>query len=1109
MNILIVDDHPLNLKLLRAQLEAVGHCVLEAANGVEALAVLEREPVAAIISDILMPQMDGYQLCHEVRAHPRFYHLPFIVYTSTYTSPGDEKLALDVGADRYLNKPADSAVILETLRDVVAAPNSRQLKPASLPKELTLMKEYNERLVHKLEEKNLQLETAQETLLLHATALDKAANAILITDHTGRILSVNPAFVTLTGYPAAEALGQTPRLLKSGRHDAAFYRDFWQTIIAGRTWRGEFVNRRKDGTLFYSEHTVAPIREAGGRITHFIGILQDVTARRQAEEALRQSEQQLRNVIDGLGANTFVGLLTPEGVLVEVNRSALAAAGLQPADVLGKPFDQTYWWAHAESVQAKLRAAMGRAAAGEISRYDAQVRGVGGALFWVDFSLCPLRDASGRVTHLIPSANVIEERKRTEAELRRTADLLDAVAAGTPDAVFVKDLAGRYLLFNEAAARFVGRPAAEVIGQDDTALFDPAGAAMVMAYDRAVRETGRSQTNEENLLAAGVRRTYLATKAPYRDAQGSIVGTIGISHDITERKQMEEELRAANARYARQEAALLALTRSGALLKGHAPEVLREIAEVTARTLGVGRVSVWRYERDRKDIACLALYQRGENLHSAGGRLREEDYPAYFHALAEADVIAADDAHGDARTAEFSQMYLGPLGIGAMLDAPVHLQGAMAGVLCCEHIGPARRWTTDEQTFAVAAANLVSLLLAQTEGKKLEAQLRQAQKMEAIGTLAGGIAHDFNNILSAINGFTELAKMESVSHPVALGYLDEVAKAGTRAADLVRQILTFSRQRDQERKPLQLRHVVAEAFKLLRATIPATIQFKVSLSSATPTVLADATQIHQIVMNLATNAAHAMRDQPGWLEARLEGLEVDAALVAAHPELRPGRYARLTIGDTGHGMDRATLERIFEPFFTTKALGEGTGLGLAVVHGIVMAHDGCITVQSQPGQGTTFSLFFPALATEEAEAAAGPAAIPRGHGERILLLDDEEPLVMLGKKMLERLGYTVATETNPLLALSAFQAQPDAYDLVVTDLAMPRMAGTELARQLLLIRPTLPIILVTGYSASLTGESVQAMGIRELVLKPLSRHSLGEAVDRVLKANPKPRTEPL
>jgi PAS domain S-box-containing protein len=385
-----------------------------------------------------------------------------------------------------------------------------------------------------------------------------------------------------------------------------------------------------------------------------------------------------------------------------------------------------------------------------------------------------------------------------------------------------------------------------------------------------------------------------------------------------------------------------------------------------------------------------------------------------------------------------------------------------------------------------------------TDYRQLEKQFRQAQKMEAIGTLAGGIAHDFNNILAAITGFATLGRIAASGNAEVTEYLDEISLAGTRAADLVRQILAFSRQQEQRRAPIQLNQVVAESLRMLRATIPATVGFKIEMSADLPAVLADATQIHQVVMNLGTNAWHAMRDRPGHLEVRLEEHLVDEQVASLHAGLHPGRYVCLSVSDTGHGMDQATRDRIFEPFFTTKAPGEGTGLGLSVVHGIMQGHGGVITVNSEPGEGTVFHLFFPAAAVEEPELATIAESIPRGEGQRILVVDDEEQLARLGKKMLDQLGYAAEVFTNPGEALAAVRSDPDRFDLVITDQTMPLMTGMDLARQLLQLQPGLPIILTTGHSGELRLEQALAAGIRELLMKPNTHQLLGTTVHRLL-----------
>jgi PAS domain S-box-containing protein len=386
-----------------------------------------------------------------------------------------------------------------------------------------------------------------------------------------------------------------------------------------------------------------------------------------------------------------------------------------------------------------------------------------------------------------------------------------------------------------------------------------------------------------------------------------------------------------------------------------------------------------------------------------------------------------------------------------------------------------------------------------TENRKLEAQFLQAQKMEAIGTLAGGIAHDFNNILTAISGYTELIKAQVPAESHIAAYLQALQQASTRATSLVRQILAFSRRGNQERRPIQLRSVVEESLKLLRATIPVTVSFDVQLDDKLPPVLADATQIHQVMMNLGTNAAHAMNDQVGRFTVRLEFREITERFARTTTRLRTGPHVCLIVSDSGHGMSPEIMARMYEPFFTTKGPGEGTGLGLAVLHGVMQSHNGDVVVKSTVGAGTVFELYFPAhLLPQEPLAPKDDVGIPHGLGERILLVDDEGPVMIVGRLMLEQIGYKAQGHTDPSAMLEHIRADPGAFDLVITDLTMPAMTGLDFARQLQTIRPDLPIILTTGYNSTLTPERVRELGIREMLLKPLSMHSLAQALRRAL-----------
>jgi len=385
-----------------------------------------------------------------------------------------------------------------------------------------------------------------------------------------------------------------------------------------------------------------------------------------------------------------------------------------------------------------------------------------------------------------------------------------------------------------------------------------------------------------------------------------------------------------------------------------------------------------------------------------------------------------------------------------------------------------------------------------TEIKRMEAKLQQVQKMESIGTLAGGIAHDFNNLLFPIIGYAEMLLTETPKGSETRDNLEEIFKEAMRARDLVRQILAFSRQSLQEVKPMRIQPVLKEALKLLRSSIPATIKFRQKIDDDCGVIMGDPTQIHQVIMNLCTNAYHAMQEAGGDLEVSLTEIELEVADMPDGKDMKPGSYIRLTMSDTGHGMQGDVLERIFESYYTTKEEGKGTGLGLSVVHGIVKAHNGDIRIYSEPGKGTVFHVYLPLIKTQDKATELALPETVHGGSERVLLVDDEEPIVRMEKQILERLGYQVTSQTSSIEALEAFRAQPDKFDLVITDMTMPNMTGDKLAGELINIRPDIPVILCTGFSEKISRERVAAMGIKGFLMKPIVNCDLAKTIREVL-----------
>jgi PAS domain S-box-containing protein len=409
-----------------------------------------------------------------------------------------------------------------------------------------------------------------------------------------------------------------------------------------------------------------------------------------------------------------------------------------------------------------------------------------------------------------------------------------------------------------------------------------------------------------------------------------------------------------------------------------------------------------------------------------------------------------------------------------------------------------RHFTWKGNRVHVAAIRDVSArMMADAEKAELESQLRQAQKMESIGTLAGGIAHDFNNILSAIIGYTEIARMGTEIKSTVHRNLGEVLKASQRAKNLVSQILTFSRQTRSEFGPVQVRLIVMEVIKMLRATLPASIEV-VSELTTQAAVLADANQLHQVLMNLCTNAFQAMREEGGRLRLALCEVCLEASSASQMDGLKPGEYLKLTVSDTGAGMDRETIGRIFDPYFTTKAKGEGTGLGLSMTYGIVKAHQGAIAADSRPGEGSVFTIYLPKFENRtKPRATEPPPQMPQGN-ERILCVDDQPELVGIIKAMLKALGYRVTVRGNSLEALELFSQEPDKFDLVITDLNMPHMLGDRFAQEVIKIRPDVPIVLCTGFSDQIKDKDLSAMGIRAVAHKPILMADLAKLVRGVL-----------
>jgi signal transduction histidine kinase/CheY-like chemotaxis protein len=521
--------------------------------------------------------------------------------------------------------------------------------------------------------------------------------------------------------------------------------------------------------------------------------------------------------------------------------------------------------------------------------------------------------------------------------------------------------------------------------------------------------------------------------------------------------------------------------------------VARRLTEAAADAIEVERASLWLFREDRSGIRCVDLFERSSGRHTSGLELEAKDYPTYFGALESERCIAAADAQTDRMTREFRDGYLLPLGIGAMLDAPVRVGSRIVGVVCQEHVGGGREWTPEERAFAGSLGDLVALAVeagerrrAEEELRSSQEQLRHSQKMEAVGRLAGGVAHDFNNLTTAILGFGKLLAKELPPADPRRMFLDEILKAGERAAGLTRQLLIFTRKQVAQPSCLALNQVVERMQGLLKRLIGDDVQLDARLEPGLWQVRADAGHVEQILMNLAVNARDAMPDG-----GRLVIATANERLEAPQPGVPVGDWVTLAVEDSGAGMTDEVKARIFEPFFTTKPIGKGTGLGLSTVYGIVDQLGGSIAVRSKPGAGARFVVRFPRY-TGTGSAAGVPAheAAPRTGLETVLLVEDDPQVRVLAATILRSRGYDVREVAGAHQALRVLEAIGSEIRLVLTDVAMPQMSGSELGARVAHQFPGIPVLYMSGYSEGTIEGHEKLPRDLELVQKPFTEEEL-------------------
>lgn len=642
------------------------------------------------------------------------------------------------------------------------------------------------------------------------------------------------------------------------------------------------------------------------------------------------------------------------------------------------------------------------------------------------------------------------ERKKFEQALKESEKRYRSLVENIDFGVTMIDSDHNIVMTNVSQARMFNKSVHEFIGKKCFREYERRENVCPHCPGVQAMSTGHTaHTETEGIRDDGSRFSVSINAFPILNEEGHPTGFIEVVEDITERKKAEKALWESEERYR--------------LLVQHAPAGIYEFDMDTMKFISVNKV--------------MCEYT---------GYTRDE-----FLALDPWELIA--DESKKTRDRLLEEVFSGN-------PNPAPVEYKIRGKNNREF------WVLVNSSFSfensipkratAVVHDLTAIRQAQEEKKQLEAQLHQAHKMEAIGTLAGGIAHDFNNILGIILGNTELAIDDIPTWNPARMNLEEINTASLRAKDVVRQLLSFARKTKLEKKPINIIPIVKESFKLLRSSIPTSIEIRQNIPKNIDTILAHPTQINQIIINLCTNADHAMPDG-GIIAITLKNVELDKDATVQHPELQPRRYVNLTVSDTGHGISQEEIDQIFDPYYTTKEIGQGTGMGLAVVHGVVKEHNGLIAVESELGKGTTFSIFFPVVAKDAVVETETDEKLPTGN-ERILFIDDEEAIVRLGRQRLERLGYKVEATISPFEALTLFRSKPDQYNLVITDLTMPKMAGDRLVKEFLNIRPDIPIILCTGFSEKIDEYKAKEIGAADYIEKPLDKRDFAFKVRKVL-----------
>ena len=956
VGILVVEDSPTQSEYLKNILEKRGFHVSVARNGKQGLESVRKQKPTIVISDIVMPEMDGYELCRQIKSDDELRAVPVILLTSL-SDPADIIRGLLCAADNFIVKPFDEKYLLSRIEYILVNRKLREQTSTQLGVEIYFagkrhsitsdrlqildllfstyetavqknielaavskeLKKLNEELERRVRERTAALLTEAERHKRTAEQLQKLSKAVeqtpdtvIITDGNGLIEYVNPSFEKLTGYGLEEVKGKTPRILKSGKHDRMFYEKLWHRILAGETVRNIFINRKKDGELYYNEQTISPLLDERGNITHFVSSGSDVTKEVQADEVLKESERRYRMLF-----------------------------------------------------------------------------------------------------------------------------------ADSPLPMWVFDLETfQFLAVNDAAVRLYGYSLEEFLSMTIKDIRPPEDLPLLLE-DIAKARKGeatigiwRHRKKDGTIIDVEVTANDLV----FDERRARLV----LANDVTERRRAQKVLQEAEERYR--------LFFEDDLTGDYTTTFDGRILDCNPAFL---RIFGFSSKEEALATNVVTLYRNPETRRQMISRLLKEGKIEYY----EVELVRRD-------------------------GKPIYVVSNLIGKFDHEqHLVEIRGYLFDD-----------------TKRRQLEQQLQQSQRLESIGTLAGGIAHDFNNILGIIMGHATLLEKVKADATKLSKSTEAIAKASQRGASLVKQLLTFARKTEAVLESVHLNDIIKEFVGVLRETFPKSLEIITRLGDQIPPVIVDSTQFHQVFLNLCVNARDAMPS--GGTLTVVSSRISRGALRLKFSNALAHEYVAISVADTGTGMDDKTRHRIFEPFFTTKSVGKGTGLGLAVVYGIMQSLDGFIDVESIQGKGTTFHLFFPIHQPDEVNLREQEQWVDEAPGgtETILVVEDEEMLRDLVSVLLEGKGYKVLEAEDGLKAIDTYKSHRNSIALVLSDMGLPKIGGTELFVKLQEIDPGVKVIFATGYVDPVQKSELLKSGASDVIHKPYVPeellHRIREVIDQ-------------